>query len=156
MQIKIVAVGKKMPSWIVAGYQEYAKRFPNQFSVVLQEVTVEKRHKNSVIASLIEKEGAEMLNHVVSDDIVIALDERGQEWTSVVLSEKLMQWRDLNQSIVLLIGGPDGLAPACKKRANVTWSLSQLTLPHPIVRIVLIEQLYRGVMILQGHPYHRE
>jgi 23S rRNA (pseudouridine1915-N3)-methyltransferase len=156
MQIKIIAVGKKMPAWVTDAYQEYAKRFPNNFNVILQEINTEKRHKNSVIESLINKEGGEILAHIAADDIVIALDEHGKEWTSVALSEKLQSWHDLNQSAVFLIGGPDGLADACKKRANFIWSLSQLTLPHPIVRIVLIEQLYRAVTILQGHPYHRE
>ena len=155
MRIKIIAVGKKMPAWITQGYEEYAKRFTPTFKLSLHEVNIEKRHKSSAIEQLIEKEGEEILALIAPDDQVVALDERGREWSSVALSQKLQGWHDLNQTVVFLIGGPDGLAAACKKRANLEWSLSQLTLPHPLVRIVLIEQLYRAISILEGHPYHR-
>lgn len=156
MQIKIIAVGKKMPAWVTQGYDDYAKRFTSDFKLSLIEIATEKRHKNSIIEKILQNEGAEILAHINPDDLVIALDEHGRLWDSVQLSKQLDQWYTLNQTVVLLIGGPDGLATSCKQRANSQWSLSPLTLPHPVVRIVLVEQLYRAISILQGHPYHRE
>lgn len=156
MQIQLVAVGKKMPSWVEAGYYEYAKRFPKEMSLDLVEIAAGKRNKNSNIERLTHKEGEQMLAAIPKSHHVVALDVKGQSWSTAQLSQQLAQWRQLGQDVSLLIGGPEGLSPDCLSRANQSWSLSKLTLPHPLVRVVVAETLYRAWSLLNNHPYHRE
>ena len=156
MKIKIIAVGKRMPNWVTTAYEEYAKRLSHHFQISLHEINTPTRTKNADINKLMSKEADEILALIESNDYVIALDEYGKQWTTMELAKQLDTWQQAHSTIVFLIGGPDGLATECKQRAQAQWSLSQLTLPHPLVRIVLIEQLYRAHSILQGHPYHRE
>ncbi|MHB1948266.1 MAG: 23S rRNA (pseudouridine(1915)-N(3))-methyltransferase RlmH [Gammaproteobacteria bacterium] len=155
MHIRILAIGNKMPSWVNTGYQEYAKRFPPSCTLELVEIPAEKRTKQSDIARLTEREGEKILNLIKPGNRVIALDVLGKAWSTEQLAKNLEAWHHEGRNIDLLIGGPDGLASACLQRAELKWSLSPLTLPHPLVRIVLAEQLYRALTILQGHPYHR-
>lgn len=103
-----------------------------------------------------QKEQEQLLKRAGRTDRVIALDERGVEWTSVQLADQMRGWQQDAASVALLVGGPDGLTDACRQRADSVWSLSRLTLPHGLVRVVLAEQIYRAWTILQGHPYHRE
>lgn len=152
MLIRILAIGNKMPDWVEKGYQEYAKRCT---ALQLVEIPAEKRTKTSDIKRLIEREGEKLLAASKPSHRMIALDMKGHSWTTEQLASRLDQWQHEGQNIDLLIGGPDGLSNACLQKAYSKWSLSPLTLPHPLVRIVLAEQLYRAWTILQGHPYHR-
>ena len=155
MLIRILAIGNKMPAWVTQGYHEYAKRLSSPFSLELIEIPAEKRTKNSDIPRLVEREGEKLLAASKSSHRIIALDVKGHSWTTEQLASRLDQWQHDGQNIDLLIGGPDGLSSACLQKAESKWSLSPLTLPHPLVRIILAEQLYRAWSILQGHPYHR-
>lgn len=155
MRVRIIAVGTKMPDWVEQGYVEYHKRLPRDFAVELVELPLAPRSKNSDIARAMEKEGEAMLAAIGKGDTVMALEVKGKPWSTEQLAEQLAGWRMSGTNYSLLIGGPDGLAPSCQALASIKWSLSPLTLPHPLVRILLIEQLYRAWTILQNHPYHK-
>lgn len=155
MHIRIIAVGTKMPSWVEDGYQEYAKRFPPSCTLELVEIPAEKRTKNSDIARITQREGEKILSAIKPGNRIIALDVQGKAWSTEQLAKNLEAWHQEGRNVDLLIGGPDGLAAACLQKSEIKWSLSPLTLPHPLVRIVLAEQLYRALTIMQGHPYHR-
>lgn len=144
-----------MPAWVEAGYNEYAKRLPREFTVEMVELSLATRGKNCDLVRAIEKEGEAMLAAIGKNDQIIALDVKGKSWSTEQLAGQLTDWRMSGNNFSLLIGGPDGLAPACLARAHRRWSLSDLTLPHPLVRVVVIEQLYRAWTILQNHPYHK-
>lgn len=155
MQIKLIAVGTRMPAWVTQGYQEFAKRLPPECSLQLNEIDPGHRSKGADIARAMRTEGERMLAALPKDALVIALDARGAQWSTEQLSAELRDWLQGGRDIALLIGGPDGLAEPCLKAAAHTWSLSKLTLPHAMVRIVLAEQLYRACSMLHNHPYHR-
>jgi 23S rRNA (pseudouridine1915-N3)-methyltransferase len=155
MQIHLMAVGNRMPVWVTEAYSEYAKRLPRECELVLKEIAPAKRGKNADIARLTDDEGERMLAALPRDVHVVALDVAGKEWSTPDLAGTLAQWLENGRDVALLVGGPDGLAPACLKRANQRWSLSKLTFPHPLVRIIVAEQIYRAWSILQHHPYHR-
>lgn len=155
MRLRILAIGNKMPAWVTLGFQEYAKRFPASCPLELCEIAAEKRTPHSDLPRLVEKEGDKLLSIVKSTHRIIALDVNGKSPSTEALAVQMAEWQREGKNIDFLIGGPDGLSEACLKQANNLWSLSPLTLPHPLVRIVLTEQLYRALMILQGHPYHR-
>jgi len=155
MRVKIIAVGTKMPRWVEEGFGDYAKRLPRDFAVEVVELPLGPRSKNASVQKAIAKEGEQMLAAIPPGDRVLALDVKGKPWSTEQLSDQLAKWRMEGDNYSLLIGGPDGLAPECLARADAKWSLSALTLPHPLVRIVVIEQLYRAWTILQNHPYHK-
>ncbi len=155
MRVKIIAVGTKMPAWVETGYQEYAKRLPRDFQVQVQELPLGPRGKNASVQKAIAKEGEMMRAAIPAGDKIIALDVLGKSWSTETLAKNLSDWRMEGGNYSILIGGPDGLEPSCLKMAHARWSLSALTLPHPLVRIVLIEQLYRAWTILNNHPYHK-
>jgi 23S rRNA (pseudouridine1915-N3)-methyltransferase len=155
MRIRIIAVGTKMPDWVEQGYAEYAKRMPRECVVEMVELPLAQRTKNTDIAKAMEKEGESMLAAIGRGEQIIALDVRGKPWSTEQLAENMASWKMSGTNYCLLIGGPDGLAPECLAMASAKWSLSPLTLPHPLVRIVVIEQLYRACTILQNHPYHK-
>ncbi len=155
MIIRILAIGTKMPSWVNDGFNEYAKRFTGACSLVLCEIPAEKRPKNADVPRIIEREGEKLLAAIKPGHHVIVLDVKGQSWSSEQLATHIKHWQSDGRHIDMLIGGPDGLSHACLQKAETKWSLSPLTLPHPLVRIILAEQLYRAVSILQNHPYHR-
>lgn len=155
MLIRILAIGTKMPTWVSTGFQEYAKRFPPGWRFQLCEIPAEKRMLHSDIAQIIEKEGEKIISVLKPHHRVIALDIQGQSWSTEQLSKNLQNWSQTKQNIDFVIGGPDGLSAACLNKAEMRWSLSALTLPHPLVRIILAEQVYRALSILQNHPYHR-
>ena len=144
-----------MPDWVEAGYAEYAKRMPRDLTVEMVELPLAQRGKNTDIPKAMEKEGESMLASIGKGEVVIALDVKGKPWSTEQLAENMAGWKMSGSNYCLLIGGPDGLAPACLSLATVKWSLSPLTLPHPLVRILVIEQLYRACTILQNHPYHK-
>lgn len=155
MRIRMIAVGGKMPAWVDQGYQEYAKRLPGDCKIELVELPLGPRGKSASISKAIEKEGKSMLAAINPKNHCVALEVLGKPWSTEKLSDNLSQWRMNGSDVDLLIGGPDGLSPECSKLAKQTWSLSPLTLPHPLVRILVAEQLYRAWTILNNHPYHK-
>ncbi|UTF59795.1 23S rRNA (pseudouridine(1915)-N(3))-methyltransferase RlmH [Gilvimarinus sp. DA14] len=156
MRVKLLAVGTRMPAWVQEGYGEYAKRLPKgDMPVELVELPLGARGKNSDVNRAMEKEGEAMLAAIGRSDRVIALEVTGRNWSTEQLAGKLEDWRMDGRDVCLLVGGPDGLAPAALARADERWSLSALTLPHPIVRVLLMEQLYRAWTVINHHPYHK-
>lgn len=144
-----------MPAWVEQGVTEYSKRLPPEIKFEIKEIPLGKRGKGADIKRAIAAEGQQMLASIPVADKVIALEVTGRSWSTEKLAGELQQWQREGDNITLLVGGPDGLASECQARANQQWSLSALTLPHPLVRIVLAEQLYRAWAINNNHPYHR-
>lgn len=155
MRIHLIAVGQRMPDWVTMAYQDFAKRLPNEYRINLVELAAGKRGKNADIARAIADEGKRMLDALPRDCLVIALDEHGHNWSTKDLAAQLSDWSQGGRDVALLIGGADGLAADVKQRADITWSLSKLTLPHALVRVVLAEQVYRAWSLMNNHPYHR-
>ncbi len=156
MRIRLIAVGQKMPGWVEQGYREYAKRLPRSCALELVEIPPGHRGKGASVERAMESEGQRMLAAIPASSRVVALDERGKGWTTAELARRLEGWLGDGRDLSLLVGGPDGLSAQCKGRAELSWSLSPLTLPHPLVRVVVAEQLYRAWSLIQGHPYHRQ
>ncbi|MDX1390821.1 MAG: 23S rRNA (pseudouridine(1915)-N(3))-methyltransferase RlmH [Rheinheimera sp.] len=156
MKLILIAVGSKMPAWVQSGYDEYARRFPRDMPLELIEITAGKRGKNADIKRILEQEGEKMLAAVPRGSKIVTLEVTGDNWSSPVLAGKLTDWQRDGRDVCLLVGGPEGLAPACIEASEAKWSLSALTLPHPLVRVVLAESLYRAWSICTNHPYHRE
>lgn len=144
-----------MPAWVAQGYEEYARRMPKECSLQLTEITPARRNKGADIKRLVQQEGVRMLAAIPKQAFVLALEVTGKAWSTEQLAGQLDTWMREGQPIAMLVGGPEGLAPVCQQRADVSWSLSNLTLPHPLVRVVIAEQLYRAMSILKNHPYHR-
>jgi len=155
MQIHLIAVGNRMPRWVTEGYEEYAGRLPPECSLRLVEIAPGPRGKGADIARTLRDEGERMLRAIPRDAQVVTLEVEGKPWSTEQLSSQLEGWLGGGRDIALLVGGPEGLAQSCRDKANQRWSLSNLTLPHPLVRVVVAEQLYRAWTILKGHPYHR-
>jgi len=155
MRIDLICIGQKMPSWVERGFNNYSKRFPSTCTLQLIEIPLRKRTKNADLVRLQRQECEQMLAAIAKGAYVIALDERGQAWNSLQLSDQLAHWMQEYSSVALLVGGPEGLSINCLQRAQQRWSLSTLTLPHLLVRIIVAEQLYRAWSLLNNHPYHR-
>ena len=155
MRIRVIAIGQKMPAWVTQAYTDYAKRITGDCTLELVELAMQKRVKSSAVAVFKEKEGQAILAAIRPNERVIALDVLGKMISTPQLAEQLSTWQRDGRDVVLIIGGPDGLADAVLQRADNKISLSLLTLPHPLVRVLLAEQLYRAWTINQGHPYHR-
>ncbi|NKB34239.1 MAG: 23S rRNA (pseudouridine(1915)-N(3))-methyltransferase RlmH [Pseudomonadales bacterium] len=156
MRISLISVGTKMPGWIQTGVDEYAKRIQKSLGFSVVEVPLAQRSKSSNVAQSMEKEAANILAKIQDSDFVIALVVTGKKLSTEDLSKRLAEFKVEGRNIVFLAGGPDGLHESCRQRANEQWSLSDLTLPHPLVRVLLLEQLYRANSLLEGHPYHRQ
>ena len=144
-----------MPAWVTTGFEDYQKRLNQEISLDLTAIPAKKRTKSSDVERLTRQEGEAMLAAIHGGDHVIALDVKGKELSTEQLAQRLAQLLQQGDNLALLVGGPEGLAPACSARAVERWSLSKLTLPHPLVRVLLAEQLYRAWSVLKGHPYHR-
>jgi 23S rRNA (pseudouridine1915-N3)-methyltransferase len=144
-----------MPGWVSKGFEEYTRRLQARLPVTLVEIPAVRRGSGDLARAMAE-EGRRLLAATRPADHVVALDERGKSRSSVALSQWLGQRMQAGQDLVFLVGGADGFAPEVLARANEKWSLSEMTLPHALVRVVLAEQLYRAVSLLDGHPYHRE
>ncbi len=155
MLIHFICVGTRMPGWVESGYREYAKRLPAECALRLREIPLGKRGKGMDLQRAVHDEGERMLTAVPRDCLVLALDLGGRAWSTEQLAVQLDDWMASGRDLALLVGGPDGLAPNCLERADGRWSLSTLTLPHPLVRVMVAEQLYRAWSILRNHPYHR-
>ncbi|MBA3537020.1 MAG: 23S rRNA (pseudouridine(1915)-N(3))-methyltransferase RlmH [Tatlockia sp.] len=155
LKITLVSCGNKMPSWVNEGTLEFSKRLQDYASFNLIEIPLIKRGKSSDLSRILEKEAALMAAAIPSGARIIALEIGGDSFSSEKLAAKLEQLQQISSHLCFLIGGPEGLAPALIARAHERWSLSQLTLPHPLVRIVLMETLYRSWSIINNHPYHK-
>jgi len=156
MKIQLIAVGTKMPDWVEKGYQEYARRFPNEMHLELVEIPAGKRGKNADIKRILKKEGELTLAAIPKGNKIVTLEVTGKPWTTGQLAKEMKKWQLEARNISLLIGGPEGLAPECIAKSEQRWSLSALTLPHPLVRIITAESLYRAYTLTINHPYHRE
>lgn len=155
MKIRLLTITHKTPAWIQEGYEEYAKRLPASCSLELVEIAAEKRTANADLNRIKEREGEKMLAAIKPNHRVIALDVKGKGWSTEELAEQLKLWNQDGRHIDLLVGGPEGLAQSCLQKAEEKWSLSPLTFPHIIVKLIVAEQIYRAWSILQNHPYHR-
>jgi 23S rRNA (pseudouridine1915-N3)-methyltransferase len=156
VRIHLIAVGTRMPRWVGDGYHEYARRLPKAASLHLVEIASGPRSKAGSPARALAAEGRRLLAAIPSGARVVALDERGAAWSTRALAARLQRWMQGGRDVALLVGGPDGLAECVLARADARWSLSTLTLPHGLVRVVVAEQLYRAWTVLDHHPYHRE
>ncbi|MDI1342396.1 23S rRNA (pseudouridine(1915)-N(3))-methyltransferase RlmH [Polaromonas sp.] len=155
MRLTIVAVGQKVPDWAQTAYDDYAKRFPPELRVELKAVKTEPR-ASKTLDTLLAAERQRIEGVIPKGTRIVALDERGSAMTTVALADKLKAWQREGDDVAIVIGGPDGLDPAFKQAAHERLRLSDLTLPHAMVRVLLIEQLYRAWSITVNHPYHRE
>ncbi|MGQ7845348.1 23S rRNA (pseudouridine(1915)-N(3))-methyltransferase RlmH [Granulosicoccus sp. 3-233] len=152
MQISVYAVGRKMPAWVSQASEDYIKRMPRRWQFQVREFAQAQGDSKDVIMA---REAEVLLAAIPDKAHVIALDNRGRSWSTEQVAEQLERWQELGKSLILLIGGADGLHPSVRQRADQMWSLSDLTFPHPLVRVVLAEQLYRAQSLLDNHPYHR-
>lgn len=156
MKIYLLAIGQRMPGWVEQGYKEYASRLSGTVQIELKEVSAAKRVRNSVIEKIKVDEGKRLLAAVPAGAKIVVLDEHGKSQTTKQLAIHLENWVQMSQDIAILIGGADGLSEECLQKADYKWSLSAFTFPHPLVRIILVEQMYRAWSLLNNHPYHRE
>lgn len=158
MKLRLLAVGQKMPDWVQSGYDDYAKRLQPLLPVQLVPLAMAKRGKNdsaSDIHKYCQQEGQTILTARQPRERLIALEVGGRNLSTEKLADTLKLWMQDGQDVALAIGGPDGLSNDVRQQAEWHWSLSPLTLPHPIVRIIVIEQIYRAMSLINGHPYHR-
>ena len=156
MVIHFIVVGQKMPKWVLEGYAEYTKRLPKSCSIKLVELPMAIRGKTSSVETNKQQEAKRIEAVIPKGAKIIVLDEHGKQTTTLQFSEKLKDWLGSGQDIALIVGGPDGLSEEVLQKAEWKWGLSKLTLPHPMVRILVAEQVYRAWSVLQNHPYHRE
>jgi len=152
----VIAVGDRQPSWVDEAFDTYSRRFPRQWGFRLDRIATVRRTKNDRSKSAMEAEGEQILAKTNADEQVVLLDERGKQLTSQALANRLSDWQSDGRNLCFVIGGPDGVSPACRDRADFIWSLSDLTLPHGLARVLFAEQMYRAWSLQTGHPYHRE
>lgn len=155
MKLLVAAVGQRMPAWVDEAWKDYARRFPPNLPLELKEIRMPSRTHNADVVAAREAEGAALTVAAPAGALVVALDGRGTPWTTRELASRLKDWMHEGRDPVFMIGGPDGLSPACRKRADLCWSLGGATYPHGLVRVIVAEQLYRAWTITQNHPYHR-
>ena len=156
MRIHLIAVGHLRAGWERDGYREYARRMPPELPIALHEIAASKHAKRDSTDRRVEDEARRLVAAIPSGARTVALDERGAAWTTRELANRVERWMHDGRDLALLVGGADGLAPACLEAAGHRWSVSPLTLPHMLVRVIVAEQLYRASTILRRHPYHRE
>ena len=155
MKIRLLVIGTRPEDWVRDAVSLYLARLPAHLKPELVEIPLSLRSSGGDPAMAKAKEGQRILQRIKPGDFVVALDERGRGWSSVELARELARWQSHQPSVALVIGGPEGLAAEVTARANQVWSLSALTFPHGLARVIVIEQLYRAWTILQGHPYHK-
>jgi 23S rRNA (pseudouridine1915-N3)-methyltransferase len=155
VKLRVVALGHRMPAWVAAGWDDYARRMPREFALELVELKPEPRDRGKPVAQLLAAEAPRIAAACRGAELV-ALDERGEPWTTRRLAEAVARWRDDARDAAFVIGSADGLAEPVKRGAAAVVALSALTLPHGLVRVIVAEQLYRAVSLLSGHPYHRD
>ncbi len=155
MHIRLLAVGDRQPAWVNDAYKSYAERFPREWKFRLDTIPTVRRGKNDKSRQAMEAEGEQVIARLQDAEQLVLLDERGKPLSSKGLASKLADWQQDGRDLCLLIGGPDGVSDACRRRADFTWSLSSMTLPHGLARVLVAEQLYRAWSMHSGHPYHR-
>jgi 23S rRNA (pseudouridine1915-N3)-methyltransferase len=158
MKLRLLTIGQKMPDWVQTGFDDYSKRIQPFMTTQLVELAMAKRGKNDSstdIQRFCVQEGQSILSSLKPQERLIALEVGGRELSTEKLAATLQEWMQQGQDIALAIGGPDGLSNEVRQKAEWHWSLSPLTLPHPLVRVIVIEQLYRAMSIINNHPYHR-
>jgi len=155
IRIRLLVVGTRMPAWVEQGFYEYTSRMPRECAVRLHEIPISKRRKSSVSRQQIEQEGRRILVAIPTNAVVVALDLEGTLWATEQLAHHLELWLQWGRELVFMVGGPDGLSEDCLKRADYRWSLSKLTFPHSLVRVMVAEQIYRAWTLIRNHPYHR-
>lgn len=155
MHIRLFAVGDRQPSWVEEAFGIYTARFPREWKFRLDSIAAARRSKNEKSQQAMAAEGEQILARLGATEQVVLLDERGKELTSRILAARLANWQTESRDLCFVIGGPDGVSDAIRQRADFTWSLSRLTLPHGMARVLVAEQLYRAWSLQTGHPYHR-
>jgi len=150
----VVAIGHRMPGWVDAGFAEYAGRMPREARIELS--ALKPAPRGGPVKRVLEAEGERISSALPAGCVKVALDERGTLVTTAELARRMARWREAGRNVAFIVGGADGLAESVKTSADFVWSLSPLTLPHGLARVVLAEQLYRAHSILHNHPYHRE
>ncbi|HAU1218113.1 TPA: 23S rRNA (pseudouridine(1915)-N(3))-methyltransferase RlmH [Legionella pneumophila] len=155
LKITIITLGNKMSDWVNSGVNEYAKRFHDGIQIKLIEIPLLRRNKSSDLARILEKESALIKDALPANARLIALDMLGKSFSSEELALKLTQLQQISSHLCFIIGGPEGLSNEILSLCDERWSLSKLTLPHPLVRIILLESLYRAWSIINNHPYHK-
>lgn len=155
MQLLVAAVGQRMPRWVNEAWTEYARRMPPGLSLSLREIPLARRGKNADTKRLTSVESKALQAAIPNRSMTIALDVKGQSWSTEKLASNLQDWMGDGRDVGFMIGGPDGIDSDVMQTADLRWSLGPLTLPHPLVRVVLAEQIYRAWTITQNHPYHR-
>lgn len=156
MRLNLIGLSHRLPDWQQAGIDDYARRFPRDWPLKLIELAPDKRNAGRTPEQVMAEEATRLRQAVPRNARIVALDERGQNWSTRQLAEKLKVWQADGREIAFIIGGTDGLDPRLKAEADHLFQLSALTLPHGLVRVLLVEQLYRAISILNNHPYHRE
>jgi 23S rRNA (pseudouridine1915-N3)-methyltransferase len=155
MRIHLIAVGERMPAWVSSGYEEYRKRLGAECAVLLHEISPEKRTGSQPVAKVLQKEAQRIRAAIPRQSHVVALERTGKSWSTLDLADRLRTWLQGGQDVALLIGGPEGLGTELLQQTHEQWSLSPLTFPHALVRVMVAEQLYRAYSILKNHPYHK-
>lgn len=155
MHIRLLAVGDRQPSWVDDAFDKYTERFPRDWKFRIDTIPTARRNKNDKSQAAKRAEGEQILAKLNAAEQVVLLDEQGKQLTSAVLATRLADWQSERRDLCFVVGGPDGVSEACRQRANFVWSLSELTLPHGLVRVLFAEQLYRAWSLQTGHPYHR-
>ncbi len=156
MHVRLIVVGERQPAWVNSAFDSYVARFPRQWKFRLEAIGATQRKKGLSAEVAKDAEGEKIMAKLKPAEVVIALDEHGRQSTSREIAGKLDDWQIMGTDLVFVVGGPDGLARKVLDRANIQWSLSKLTLPHGLARVLFVEQLYRAWSLLTGHPYHRE
>ena len=156
MHIRLIAVGDRQPSWVDAAFDAYSSRLPREWRFRIEQIPLARRGKNDKSGKPRQVEGERVLGRIAAGEQVVLLDERGKQMTSPELAARLADWQAEGRDLCFLIGGPDGVSEACRSRADFVWSLSRLTLPHGLARVLFAEQLYRAWSLQTGHPYHRD
>ena len=156
LQLQILAVGQKMPNWVESACADYLKRMPRELKISVTNIALAQRNNGGSIEQFKRQEESHIMKKIPRGSFSIALDERGKQWTSTEWSKQLKYWMQEHPRVNLIIGGPDGLTDGCREVCAQTVALGAMTMPHALVRVVLIEQIYRAWTLLNGHPYHRE
>ena len=155
MHIRLIAVGDRQPAWVLQAFDQYAHRLPRQWQFRLDVVASARRGNENDVDKARRAESRKVLDRLQPAEQVVLLDETGRQWSSAELAAQLLVWQDAGRDLAFVIGGPDGMDDACHQRADLRWSLSSLTLPHGMARVLVAEQLYRAWTMTTGHPYHR-
>ena len=152
--MRVITIGTRMPGWVTEGSDEYLKRMPRELSVEWVELPASKRTRDTAELRMLD-EATAIERRLKPQDLIVALDIDGKTVSTENIADALSSWQAEGAKVAFIIGGPDGLHPTLKARASARWSLGRITLPHPLVRVILAEQLYRACSINAGHPYHR-